>query len=64
MTKSKKESKGHTLPQNESADPGSHFAGNPLNDTRNHLEAVLERVDGICDGYAPRGAAAEWIQPW
>jgi hypothetical protein len=66
MTKSKEATtKNHASTHNNTADPGSHFAGNPLNDTRNHLKAVLERVNGICDGYEPRGAAAyefaEWI---
>jgi hypothetical protein len=66
MTKSKEATtKSHGSTHNNIADPGSHFVGNPLNDIRNHLKAVLERANGICDGYKPRGAAAyefaEWI---
>jgi hypothetical protein len=65
MTKSKKATiKNHASTHNNTADPASHFAGNPLNDTGNHLKVVLKRVNGICDGYEPRGAAAYEFAKW
>ncbi len=61
MRKSKKATKEHASPHNNRAD---YFASSPLNETSDHLEAVLKRVNRLCNFYTARRSAADEFAEW
>lgn len=61
MIKSKKATKNHTSPHNN---PTDHFVGSPLNRTSDHLKAVLEGVNRLCNFYAARCSPANEFAEW